>query len=91
MQAHALSLLRSGEVTNFPALLRRVLDDIQAESAVVGKSATNGKTPNGDAKKVNGAGSAVGSLALPPGVVDEAIKVARESLGEVCELDTGRV
>ncbi len=32
IQSHALSLLRSGEVTTFPALLSRVLSDVKAQS-----------------------------------------------------------
>jgi hypothetical protein len=98
VQAHALSLLRSGEVTNFPALLRRVLADIQADSAAAAAAAPakptngNGKTANGDAKKINGAhaaGAAAQPLALPPGGVEEALKATRESLEDICEIDAG--
>jgi hypothetical protein len=92
IQSHALELLRSGEVTTFPALLRRVLDDITEDTNAAGSSATKngGKaTTNGD-KKVNGSGegkSAGGPLAVPDAVVQEALKVTRESLEAVCEVD----
>ncbi|KAI1369181.1 hypothetical protein F5Y08DRAFT_184355 [Xylaria arbuscula] len=33
IQSHALALLRSGEVTTFPALMRRVLEDVRRDSA----------------------------------------------------------
>ncbi|KAL5612850.1 hypothetical protein BROUX41_004068 [Berkeleyomyces rouxiae] len=33
VQTHALALLRSGEATSFPALLRRVLDDVRTANA----------------------------------------------------------
>lgn len=82
VQAHALTLLRSGETTTFPALLRRVLDDIRSESAT-----TNGKVTNGDAKKANGAADAKHPLAVPDSVIAEALKVTRESLEAVCEID----
>ncbi|KAJ6444759.1 alpha/beta hydrolase fold protein [Purpureocillium lavendulum] len=98
VQNHALSLLRSGEETTYPALLRRVLDDVRADSASSSSSssapstAKNGsKTPNGDAKKVNGAAAdAAGdkpNLALPDTVLQEALRVTRESLEAVCDVD----
>ena len=90
IQNHALTLLRSGEVTTFPALLRRVLDDVRAET-VAGGANTNGKAAtNGDAKKVNGAAAAdKPSLAVPDSVIEDALKVTRESLEAVCELEDG--
>ncbi|KAG6012026.1 hypothetical protein E4U41_005404, partial [Claviceps citrina] len=87
IQSHALSLLRSGEITTYPALLRRILEDVrEASSAAGGKP--NGGQPNGDAgaapKKVNGTASPHAEkqnpLALPESVVDEALRVTRESL-----------
>ncbi|KAL2262020.1 hypothetical protein VTK26DRAFT_2721 [Humicola hyalothermophila] len=102
VQNHALSLLRSGEVTTFPALLRRVIEDVRQDTAL---------SPNGNIKAVNGASSdevngkkAEGtngngttnngtanankpSLAVPQPVVEEALKVTRECLEAVCELD----
>ncbi|KAJ2899045.1 hypothetical protein MKZ38_003446 [Zalerion maritima] len=53
VQAHALSLLRSGEFTTFPALLRRVLDDIKQETQNAATS-KNG-TANGEGSSVGGA------------------------------------
>ncbi len=94
VQNHALALLRSGEETTYPALLRRVLEDVRADSATSSSSASttkNGsKTPNGDTKKVNGAADPAGdkpSLALPDSVVQEALRVTRESLEAVCDVD----
>ncbi|EOO02740.1 hypothetical protein UCRPA7_1713 [Phaeoacremonium minimum UCRPA7] len=69
VQNHALNLLRSGEVTTFPALLRRVMDDVRQEtsaSSSSSSSATNSTstpTKNGaevNGKKVNGASSGPG-------------------------------
>jgi hypothetical protein len=102
VQAHALSLLRSGEVSTFPALIRRVLEDVRHETASVrdggdhtnGAPATNGSSSN--KKGVNGdsssgaAAAAEGSLAVPPAVVEAALKVARDSLEEVCEVEDGK-
>ncbi|KAJ0386835.1 hypothetical protein COL922a_003610 [Colletotrichum nupharicola] len=109
IQNHALNLLRNGEVTTFPALLRRVLDDVRQDTlnppapstASPSTSKTNGTTDKD--KKTNGASStptaAAGtaasaadpnnppSLAVPAAVVEEAIKVTRDSLEAVCEID----
>ncbi|KAI2642626.1 hypothetical protein GGS21DRAFT_182890 [Xylaria nigripes] len=35
VQSHALSLLRSGEVSTFPALVRRVLEDVRRDTSIV--------------------------------------------------------
>ncbi|OAQ68061.1 hypothetical protein VFPPC_13609 [Pochonia chlamydosporia 170] len=88
IQTHALTLLRSGEITTYPALLRRVLDDVREASSST-SSSTNGKTPNGDAKKVNGSTtpSDKPNLAVPDAVIEEALRVTRESLEAVCEID----
>jgi hypothetical protein len=87
IQTHALALLRSGEITTYPALLRRVLDDVREASSI--SLATNGKTPNGDAKKVNGSStpSDKSNLAVPAAVIEDALRVTRESLEAVCEID----
>jgi hypothetical protein len=117
VQAHALALLRSGEITNFPALLKRVMDDVRQDTAQASTSASNpsphlvsnatlgstakaptkGEGLNGkeNGNKTNGAedGAAAGQgtagqgLALPPAVVAEALKIARESLEMVCEVE----
>ncbi|KAH6636454.1 hypothetical protein F5144DRAFT_180685 [Chaetomium tenue] len=112
VQNHALSLLRSGEVTSFPALLRRVLEDVRqdttfspngttattngtssSKAAANGTSEENG-TPVPNGSKTNGAaannGTGAGarpSLAVPSTVVDEALKVTRDCLDSVCEMD----
>ncbi|KAL2181555.1 uncharacterized protein P884DRAFT_6737 [Thermothelomyces heterothallicus CBS 202.75] len=105
IQAHALSLLRSGEVTSFPALMRRVLEDVRQDTALgPGPSNTNGNsrpatngaaeengTPlangkKGDSNASNGA-PARQSLAVPQTVVDEALRITRECLDLVCEID----
>jgi hypothetical protein len=90
VQAHALSLLRSGEVTTFSALLARVLEDVrndtQARAAAVASGTAHVKT-NG-AKPTNGASSdPKPPLAMPSGVVDDMLKVVRESLDSVCEIE----
>lgn len=107
IQNHALNLLRSGEVTTFPALLRRVLDDVRQDTlnpsstTSPSTSKTNGTTAGGAEKnkKTNGATStptpAAGAaadpntppnLAIPAAVIEDAIKVTRESLEAVCDV-----
>ncbi|KAK1247968.1 hypothetical protein MKX07_000856 [Trichoderma sp. CBMAI-0711] len=99
VQNHALNLLRSGEVTTYPALLRRVLDDVResqpstssSSSSANGKSsaATNGSSSSSaDAnKKANGASSDKPPLAIPTSVIEEALRITRESLDAVCEIE----
>lgn len=95
IQTHALALLRSGEITTFPALLHRVLEDVRHDSALNpntssangSKPATNGEAKsNGADKDAKGADSKHG-LAVPESVVDEALRVTRESLEAVCEIE----
>ncbi len=70
IQAHALELLRSGEVTTFPKLMQRVLADIKADQKKSGSGGDNG-------------------LALPAVVIEEGVRVTRESLEQVCEVVGG--
>ncbi|KAL6853133.1 hypothetical protein J3F83DRAFT_719179 [Trichoderma novae-zelandiae] len=100
VQNHALALLRSGEVTTFPALLRRVLDDVrESQPATSSTSSANGKsssaaaassaTTNGNAdaaKKANGNADKL-PLAIPTSVIEEALRITRESLDAVCEIE----
>ena len=92
IQSHALALLRSGEVTTLPALLSRVLEDVRHDSALNPiSSSSNGTSAkpatNGDAPKTNGAADAKPSLAVPESVIDEALRVTRESLEAVCDIE----
>ncbi|RSM17937.1 hypothetical protein CDV31_003186 [Fusarium ambrosium] len=93
IQSHALALLRSGEVTTFPDLLRRVLEDVRHDSALNPvSSSTNGKpaATNGDAAaKANGSSTETKtpSLAIPESVVDEALRVTREHLEAICDIE----
>ncbi|KAM0349428.1 hypothetical protein ACHAPU_003837 [Fusarium lateritium] len=90
IQTHALDLLRSGEVTTFPALLSRVLEDVRHDSALnpISSNGTSGKAgSNGDGPKTNGAVDGKPSLAVPESVVEEALRVTRESLEAVCEIE----
>ncbi|KAI1180310.1 hypothetical protein F4777DRAFT_529667 [Nemania sp. FL0916] len=116
VQSHALALLRSGEVSTFPALIRRVLDDVRRDTAAVvsaantagntqtsavganepstaGKDAPNGSAAvNGASKPAAGINGALASsdgsnLAIPAAVVDAVLKVVRESLESVCEVE----
>lgn len=82
IQNHALALLRSGEVASYPDLLRRVLEDIRSDSMGQAASASS----NGDSKKANGSPDKT-SLAIPESVIEEALKVTRESLDAVCEVE----
>ena len=91
VENHAIALLRSGEVTTFPALLRRVLEDVRRDTSLA--PTTNGAEANG--KKANGTpapgadsngNSSTPSLAVPQTVVDDALKVTRENLEMVCSM-----
>ena len=70
-------------MTTYPELLRRVLEDNRADTPSSPAAATNG-----DASKTSGSADKVG-LALPQGIVDEALKTTRECLDEVCEMEGG--
>lgn len=92
IQTHALNLLRSGEVTTFPALLSRVLEDVRHDSALNPMSSSSNGTSaksgaNGDGPKTNGATDGKPNLAVPESVVEEALRVTRESLEAVCEIE----
>lgn len=97
VQNHALSLLRSGEITTFPALLRRVIEDVRQETAAGPAFGSNGTETNGKRSSTNGtpsAGEANGNsssttsgLAVPHSVVEDALKVTRESLETVCAIE----
>ncbi|KAI1484485.1 hypothetical protein F5X96DRAFT_664033 [Biscogniauxia mediterranea] len=132
IQSHALALLRSGEVSTFPALIRRVLEDVRHDTAaaaaaaeaeaadgsnnskngagagsgsgsekngsggseVNGSAAAAAATPNGNNANSNNSkngasGTADANLAIPTAVVEAVLKVARESLEAVCEIDDG--
>ncbi|KAL2752628.1 hypothetical protein ACRALDRAFT_1083304 [Sodiomyces alcalophilus JCM 7366] len=116
LQTHALNMLRSGDVTTFPALLRRVLDDVRHDTLTRPQAApdshkangtkTNGVTgspaaasPTAFAANAAPTASAVAiaadgkpTLALPTAVVEELLKVVRESLEEICEIgDDGKI
>ncbi|KAM3452542.1 hypothetical protein MY3296_004431 [Beauveria thailandica] len=111
IQSHALQLLRSGEVLTFPALLRRVLDDVQeatakaaattttttaatamattttSSSSTAAAATTNGKaapTTNGSTTTTNDVKLA---LAVPQAVVEDTIRVTKECLESVCEIE----
>ncbi|KAM3561404.1 hypothetical protein ARSEF4850_003230 [Beauveria asiatica] len=120
VQSHALQLLRSGEVLTFPALLRRVLDDVQeatakaaatttttttaaaatamattttsspsssSSSTAAAAATTNGKaapTTNGSTTTTNDVKLA---LAVPQAVVEDTIRVTKECLESVCEIE----
>ncbi|KAL7900845.1 hypothetical protein HDV63DRAFT_294667 [Trichoderma sp. SZMC 28014] len=95
IQNHALALLRSGEVTTYPALLRRVLEDVRegqpsSTSSANGKSSSAAATTNGngDTKKANGTpASDKPPLAIPTSVIEEALRITRECLDSVCEIE----
>ena len=73
-------------MSTFPALLRRVLDDVRKDTAARGGAASaDSGAVNG--KKVNGESSASTPLAVPQAAIDEALRVTRESLEMVCEVE----
>ncbi|KAK4189560.1 hypothetical protein QBC35DRAFT_137420 [Podospora australis] len=77
IQTHALNLLRSGEYTTFPLLLRRVLDDIRQDTATAAAAGHSGEnkqqTENPDRP----------SLVVPQEVIDKALKTTREKLEDI--------
>ncbi|KAI1094544.1 hypothetical protein F5B19DRAFT_38140 [Rostrohypoxylon terebratum] len=109
VQTHALALLRSGDVTTFPALVQRVLKDVRhdtlaAAAAAASSSSSSTTTTEAASAETNGAsngaksgalngtnGAATGepSLAVPQAVVDAVLKLTRECLESVCEIDDG--
>ncbi|KAI1457720.1 hypothetical protein F4805DRAFT_427092 [Annulohypoxylon moriforme] len=117
VQTHALALLRSGDVTTFPALVQRVLKDVRHDTLAAaaaaasttdssstnanaetngtsnGKAGVNG-TSNGNSNNGSSAGAGAGgsgdnNLAVPQAVVDAVLKLTRECLESVCEVDDG--
>ncbi|CAD6444018.1 2f6267fa-96f7-4c7e-acfd-4fa60b3dab5e [Sclerotinia trifoliorum] len=99
IQTHALSLLRSGNYTTFPVLMAKVLEDIRADTLAQSSSTNgvNGSTSistSADKEKdkkekegtVKGRGERGQSLALPKNVVEEGVRITRESLEAVCEV-----
>lgn len=81
VQNHAVTLLRSGEVSSYSDLLRRVLEDVRNDS--MGQTSA---AANGDGVKVNGNSDKM-SLAIPDTVIEDALKVTRASLEAVCEVE----
>src|SRR5438034_1301065 len=63
IQAHALTLLRSGEVTTFPALFHRILDDIRRDSLTSTKGPASSAMGGTEAACGNGAPHANGKTA----------------------------
>ncbi|KKA26776.1 hypothetical protein TD95_001692 [Thielaviopsis punctulata] len=58
VQNRALALLRSGEVTSFPALMRRMLDDVRAANSPITLAAVadgSSSLPNGSSSGAGGA------------------------------------
>ncbi|TGO43455.1 hypothetical protein BHYA_0001g00860 [Botrytis hyacinthi] len=101
IQNHALSLLRSGHYTTFPLLIAKVLEDIRADTIALTSSDPSNSSPhtstNGSSDKKEkeakekdaapkGRGERGQSLALPKSVVDEGVRITRESLEAVCEV-----
>ncbi|KAI0200506.1 hypothetical protein F4808DRAFT_460854 [Astrocystis sublimbata] len=61
IQAHALALLRSDEISTFPALVRRVLEDVQRDTATAAATiASNNANENGGKDGANGSAAAAG-------------------------------
>ncbi|TGJ79837.1 hypothetical protein E0Z10_g8934 [Xylaria hypoxylon] len=130
IQSYALALLRSGEVSTFPALIRRVLEDVRRDSAAAtaalapsnnppsttanntqtssssSSSSTNANESNPTKDGANGAAAVNGTsktaggingttagpdgtpnLAIPTAVVEAVLKVVRESLEAVCDVE----
>lgn len=88
-------MLRSGDCTTFPALMTRVLDDIKADTAAA-RSQEEAKE-NGTASAAAGAskpaaavagkGEEGQSLALPKSVVEEGVRITKECLDLIVEVE----
>ncbi|KIN04911.1 hypothetical protein OIDMADRAFT_157407 [Oidiodendron maius Zn] len=95
IQDHALALLRSGDYTTFPALMTRVLDDIKADTAAARNqeeakengAAAAGTSASKPAAAVLGKGEGGKSLALPKSVVEEGVRITKECLDLVVEVE----
>lgn len=89
LEQRGVELLRSGEATTFPVLIRKVLEEVRHDTQAKGKNGeVNGATTNGKAKAANGTGgSGDNSLALPADVVQDLVKYTKELLKEVMETD----
>jgi hypothetical protein len=89
---HALALLRSGDCTTFPALMTRVLDDIKEDTAAARsqEAKENGTAAVGTkevGKPAQGKGEGGQSLALPKSVVEEGVRITKECLDLIVEVE----
>ena len=57
VQAHAVSLLRNGEVSTFPALIRRVLEDVRHDTAAASSNSSISSSHPNPSSSANGAGA----------------------------------
>jgi hypothetical protein len=92
VRTHALDLLRSGECVTLPTLLSRVLEDVKAATEAQRASEgdakdSNGKNGKGGVQNGVGKNAGVEGLAVPKEVIEEGIKVTRECLESVCEIE----
>lgn len=87
-----MELLRSGEATTFPTLIRKVLDEVRHDTQAKGgrdltkNGEVNGTATNGKSK-VNGAGAGDNTLAIPSEVVQDLVRFTKDLLKEVMETD----
>ncbi|KAG0648980.1 hypothetical protein D0Z07_4843 [Hyphodiscus hymeniophilus] len=87
IQEHALSLLRNGDCTSFPELMRQVITDIKHDTDAHRKQDPNLKQTNGSAVNGKGSGEHGANLALPRNVVEEGVRITREALDTVVYMD----
>ncbi|KAI4597001.1 hypothetical protein KJ359_004911 [Pestalotiopsis sp. 9143b] len=91
LEQRGVELLRSGEATTFPVLIRKVLEEVRHDTQAKGSAKNgevNGATTNGKAKAANGTGgSGDNSLALPADVIQDLVRYTKELLKEVMETD----
>lgn len=83
IQDHALALLRSGEYSTFPALMARVLEDVREDT----EAARSQEGKDGKDGVMAGKGEGGRSLALPKNVVEEGVKITKECLDLVVEVE----
>lgn len=93
VEQRAVELLRNGDATTFPNLIKKVLEEVRHDTQAKGSKDSakngevNGTTTNGKSKAVNGAAAGDNSLALPSDVIQDLVKYTKELLKEVMETD----
>lgn len=93
LEQRGLELLRNGEATTFPVLIKKILEEVRHDTQAKGSKDSakngevNGATTNGKSKAVNGTGTSESGLALPQDVIDDLVQYTKGLLREVMEAE----